>query len=151
MPKLSAWVKKHLSLGPSPKKRPRDALPVLPSPRRPITPESFATAACLLFQLPWDIRRMILSIALGGRTLHMDLVRQDEAWKWRGLVCCQYECGSPLDPWSGPRVWNDACLRYGRQRKFPEDNVGVMGFLLSCRQAYTEGIDFLYSANCINI
>jgi len=98
---------------------------------------------------------MILSIAFGGSTLHMDLARQDEAWQWRGLVCYQYDYGSqlpsPLDPWSSPHVWNDACLQYERQRKFPKDNVGIMGFLLSCKQAYTEGIDFLYSANCINI
>jgi hypothetical protein len=154
MPKLSAWVKKHLSPKTGPKKHSKDALPVLPSPRRPITQESFATAACLLFQLPWDVRSLILSIAFGSRTLHMDLVRRDEAWQWRGLVCYQNDHGSqpfPLSPWSGPHVWNDPCLHHESQRQFPEDKVGVMGFLLSCRQAYTEGIDFLYAANCINI
>jgi hypothetical protein len=32
-----------------------------------------------------------------------------------------------------------------------EYKFGMMGFLLSCRQAYTEGIDVLFSANCISI
>jgi hypothetical protein len=153
MPKLSAWLKKHLR--PSPKKHPKDALPMLPSPRRPITPESFTTAACLLFQLPWDIRCMIFSIALGGNTLHMDLARQDGTWKWGGLVCSQdgdvSQLPSPRHPWSTPRVWNDGCLQFQQQRRLPESNVGIMGFLLSCRQAYTEGIGFLYSANSIFI
>ncbi len=29
--------------------------------------------------------------------------------------------------------------------------IGVKGFLLSCKQAYTEGIDALFSSNCISI
>ena len=155
MPKFSAWVKKHLTLKPGPKKRSKDALPLLPTPRRPITPESFATATCQLFQLPWDVRSIILSIAFGGRTLHMDLVRQAETWQWRGLVCYQRRPGSQpsrLGPWSSPRIWDDPCFNYQDSSPPPPGyTFGVMGFLLSCRQAYTEGIEFLYSANCISI
>jgi hypothetical protein len=54
--------------------------------------------------------------------------------------------------WIGP--WNDPCLdwAYNHKGKSREDyNFGIMGFLLSCRQAYTEGIDVLYSTNCIHI
>ncbi|PVH93369.1 hypothetical protein DM02DRAFT_574504 [Periconia macrospinosa] len=140
---LSAWVKKYLL-------RSHPALPWLPKPRRPITPESFATAACLLFQLPWEIRSIILSLAFGGRTLHVDLVRQDGAWQWRGLVCDRNDSYVDWDPlsFSVPCVWGNARLRH---RKLRQDNWGVMGFLLSCRQAYAQGIDFLYSANRIHI
>jgi len=63
--------------------------------------------------------------------------------------------------WRGP--WIDECIkqmeegRHGRSN--PNDpavrsgvyDIGVMGFLLSCRQAYMEGVEFLYSANCISI
>ena len=54
--------------------------------------------------------------------------------------------------WLGP--WSDPCMQwvYEREGKFPEEyKVGIMGFLLSCRQAYSEGIDVLYSHNCISI
>lgn len=54
--------------------------------------------------------------------------------------------------WVGP--WCDPCqhLVYDRNCKLlKEYNIGIIGFLLSCRQAFTEGIDVLYSANCINI
>jgi hypothetical protein len=41
---------------------------------------------------------------------------------------------------------------YEREGKFPEAySIGIMGFLRSCRQAYSEGIDVLYSSNTISI
>lgn len=64
--------------------------------------------------------------------------------------------------WIGP--WNDGCIEDMEycdcvwdtspeaiergKRKF---YTGITGFLLSCRQTYTEGIDVLYSANCISM
>jgi hypothetical protein len=154
MAKLSAWVKKQLRSKPSPKKQSTDQLPFLPSLRPSITLTSFDTQACLFFQVPYDIRSMILSMAFGGRTLHVDIVRQEAGWQWRGAVCYRNMSRLPSMryAWLGP--WNDPCMQwvYERKGKFPEEyNVGIMGFLLSCRQAYTEGIDVLYSANCISI
>ena len=155
MTKLSGWIRKHFMSKSRSKKQSTDRLPFIPSSRRPITPVSFDTPTCLFFQLPYDILTMILTIAFGGRTLHVDIVRREEAWQWRGAVC--YWIDSRLPPyWKYIRLslWNDECLKdvYESRRKFPEyRNLDIMGFLLSCRQAYTKGIDTLYSANCICI
>jgi hypothetical protein len=130
-------------------------------------PTSFDTPA-RLFQLPYDIRSIILMMAFGERTFHVDIFREEEeqAWQWRGAICRRNYSTLQWNmlrlpsmrnvryAWVGP--WNDPCLQgvYGRQckGKFPEEyHVGIIGFLLSCRQAYTEGVDILYSANCINI
>ncbi|RMZ73102.1 peroxisomal membrane PEX31 [Pyrenophora seminiperda CCB06] len=149
---LRAWVKKKLHR----KKRTHRHLPVpsLPSPRRPLTPVSFTTPAFLLFHLPYEIRTMIFDLAFSNRILHMDIVRQERsAWKWRGAVC--HRNGPWLQQhvryvWLGP--WVDDCIErvygYGRQETFPEEyNIGIMGFLLSCKQAYAEGIHVLYNTN----
>lgn len=157
MAKFSAWVKKHLRSKPSPQKQvqPKAQLPFLPQQRRPITPASLDTPTCLLFKLPYDIRSIILLMAFGDRTLHADIVLQDNSWQWRGAVCYRNmynRLPCPRYTWCGP--WNDPCLQwvYAREGTFPEGyNVGIMGFLQSCRQAYREGIDVLYSANCINM
>jgi hypothetical protein len=154
MAKFSAWIKKHLRSSPSPKPQPKDQLPFLPSLRRSITLKSFDAPTCLFFQLPYDVRSMILLEAFGDRTLHVDLVRQEESWQWRGAVCHRNMSRLPSSQyaWLGP--WADPCMQwaYERKGKFPEVyNVGIMGFLLSCRQAYSEGIDVLYSSNCISI
>lgn len=93
-------------------------------------------------------------MALGGHTLHMDLDRQKKSWQWRGAVCWGKSFNVPTKPYHGPGVWNDACLRraYDHDGKFRKDyNPGIMGFLLSSRQAYDEGIHILYSANRISI
>ncbi|EMD58595.1 hypothetical protein GGP41_006050 [Bipolaris sorokiniana] len=155
MAKLRAWVKKHLSSSSDPKKQSKDQLPFLPSSRRPVTPTSLSTPGCLFFQLPGDIRTMILNLAFGRRTLHMDIVRRDEAWQWRGAICHRNLAGAQSSmrygwygPWIDYYTWN-AC---GCKETPPEEcNIGIMGFLLSCKQAYTEGIDFLYSTNTIDI
>jgi hypothetical protein len=154
MAKFNAWIKKHLRSSPSPKKQPKNQLPFLPSLRRSLTLKSFDTPACLFFQLPYDVRSMILLEAFGDCTLHVDLVRQEESWQWRGAVCHRNMSRPPSIQyaWLGP--WNDPCMQwaYEREGKFPEAySIGIMGFLLSCRQAYSEGIEFLYSSNCISI
>ncbi|USP80350.1 uncharacterized protein yc1106_07624 [Curvularia clavata] len=94
-------------------------------------------------------------MAFGGRTLHIDIVQQNEAWQSRGAVCnrnlpgllpsMQYTCISPLNEQC------PECYSEGKGRDLESYNMGIMGFLLSCRQAYTEGIEFLYSTNSINI
>jgi hypothetical protein len=98
---------------------------------------------------------MILTMAFGGHILHVDVVRQEEAWQWRGIICSRrMQKVQPLERylWRGP--WQDNCTnrRYGWHEEFPENHsFGIMGFLLSCKQAYTEGLEFLYSANSISI
>ena len=54
--------------------------------------------------------------------------------------------------WRGP--WGCSCIEERIERTGIISNahtIGIMGFLLSCKQAYIEGIDFLYSANWISI
>ncbi|EUC40275.1 hypothetical protein COCMIDRAFT_109253 [Bipolaris oryzae ATCC 44560] len=155
MAKLRAWVKKHLPSRPGHKKQSKDQLPFLSSSRRPVTPTSLSTPGCLFFQLPGDIRTMILTMAFGGRTLHVDIVRRDEAWRWRGAVCHRNLAGTQSSmrygwhgPWIDYYMWNDC----GCKETPPEEcKIGIMGFLLSCKQGYTEGINFLYSTNTIDI
>ncbi|KAF2007435.1 hypothetical protein P154DRAFT_614791 [Amniculicola lignicola CBS 123094] len=160
MTKFSAWVKKHLRSKPGRKKQPTDSLPFLASSRRSLTLMRFDAQTCLFFQLIDDVRSIILLMALGERTLHVDIARQEEAWKWRGAACPRNEYTLPCTRfgWCGP--WMDDCLRevYEREEKSPRDRkvperykIGALGFLLSCRQAYAEGIDVLWSANCIFI
>ncbi|KAF2124897.1 hypothetical protein P153DRAFT_370244 [Dothidotthia symphoricarpi CBS 119687] len=157
MAKLIAWVRKHLVFRPGREKQSADQLPFLSSPRRPITPTSFGTPTCLLFQLPYDIRSIITFIAFGGRTFHVDVVHQEGTWQWRGGVCIRNRpelLPSMRYGWLGPCFdlctrEMDSCKRTGKTSN--AHDIGIMGFLLSCRQAYTEGIDILYSANCISI
>src|SRR5690242_12446858 len=152
MAKLRAWVKKHLVSTPAPPNQPANQLPFLPTPRCSITPPLFDTA-CPFFELPFDIRELILLAAFGGCTLHMDILRQENSWQWRGAVCRRNESRIfSRYGWTGP--WNDLCLGWDFKRSgeiLQENRPGIMGFLLSCRQAYAEGIDILYSANCIHI
>jgi hypothetical protein len=55
----------------------------------------------------------------------------------------------PLE-WPLERPMPTGSMRANRQ-KVPENfSVGVVGFLVSCKQVYTKGIDILYSSNCIN-
>jgi hypothetical protein len=153
MAKLGAWVTKHLVFRP---RRQEQATgegqpPFLSLPRRPITPTSFDTTTCLFLQLPYDIRSIILFMAFGGRTFHVDLEHQEENWQWRGNVCMRSSWSSAMwYGWLGP--WFHANSReMQKQDCYKAHDIGVMGFLLSCRQAYTEGINVLYSANCISI
>jgi hypothetical protein len=177
MAKLSAWVKKHLSRKPhirlGPKLEIENELPFLPSPRRPITPNSFDTPACSFFQLPYDIRNIILTTAFGGRTLHVHIETQEDALQdatnhvrtvdlrdfpaWRGAICGS-EMSTKQYAWANR--WNDECMKLWHyisthkpelEERGVEYNIGITGFLLSCKQAYAEGIEVLYSANCINI
>ncbi|EAT78752.1 hypothetical protein SNOG_13728 [Parastagonospora nodorum SN15] len=157
MTKFGAWARKHLVCGPGRKKQSTDQPPFLPSKRRPITPTSLVAPTCLFFQLPYDVRSIILFMAFGGRTFHVDIVHHEGNWQWRGGVCIR-NCTrhgtarpSMRYGWRGP--WGCSCIqRIERTGTISNaHSIGIMGFLLSCKQAYTEGIDILYSANCINI
>lgn len=130
-------------------------LPFLPSSRRPITPTSLSTPGCPFFQLPAEIRNMILTMAFGGRALHMDIVRSHEGWVWRGAICHLKLPGALSSTryyWESDICPNDRWNACGCKETPPEEyKVGIMGFLLSCKQAYTQGIDILYSTNIITI
>ncbi|KAH6695635.1 hypothetical protein F5X68DRAFT_198686 [Plectosphaerella plurivora] len=209
--KLTKWIQNRVDNLPF-RKPSEDRPPYLPSPRpRPLTPTSSAEVlvqppSCLLFtQLPALIRRDILLLAFGNRTLHMDLVfdlplypppeehawdtplarcarrhaaiyKPDfednmeklvpRAWRWCGCAChasrilnrdlLQFNTGI----YAARNIHNDRCLEgvceIGRSKDFklnwPDDcQIRIMGFMLSCRQAYAETIDILYGANNIAI
>ncbi|USP74836.1 hypothetical protein yc1106_02110 [Curvularia clavata] len=104
-------------------------------------------------------------MAFGGLVLHMDAVHEEKSWRWEGAVCNRN--GAKLLPsmrygWIGPS--NDSCIRQMKdhKRSWPTNPdafvagpetwcIGIMGFLLSCRQAYAEGIEVLYSTNYISM
>ncbi|CAG7557522.1 unnamed protein product [Fusarium equiseti] len=146
-------------------------IPVLPSPRpRAITPygfrdveESWGEKPTALYQTsPWfrvpaNIRRDILRLAFGDRRLHIGLfynrhhrARDVQHWRWFGSFCHRrvvpYRASSPMTSGAnhyGP--WTDACKSADPLRRY----MGIMGWLLSCRQNYAETIDVLYSTNTI--
>lgn len=150
MTKLSVWLQSCLHTKRKPKKWSPDQLPILLSKRRPITPTSFDQRACRFFQLPYDVRSIILLMAFGERALHVHIERDGEIWLWKGQVCHWVRVGFP--PALG-QSWSESCLQKNNLSGIPQEQlqIGIMGFLLSCRQAYAEGIDILYSANLIII
>jgi hypothetical protein len=165
MTKLGAWFRAHLVFRPVREKQSMDQPPFFTSTRRPITPTSFDTATCLFFRLPYDIRSIILTMAFGERVLHMDIAHEEETWRWKGTVCNRNgprQLPSMRYAWLGP--WNDNCMQQMENHKRNWSTrphayrtgpevwcIGIMGFLLSCRQAYAEGIDVLFSDNYISI
>lgn len=204
--KLTIWLQRRLRGSKSKSaKQSADRPPYFPSPRpHTLTPNDSQEylennhiqaqpSSCALFaNLSADIRREILLLAFGKRTLHMDLVfdhplislptevqagaasrkchgshaalntqqlgysapglplqmhhDKPKLWRWGGTVCHR---NVPLEPdsvmawmygWKGP--WNDYCQLgnadychfYGGQ--WPgKCIIGIMGFLLSCKQA----------------
>jgi hypothetical protein len=66
-----------------------------------------------------------------------------ERWLWAGGVC-QRDASPP---------YLDSCFKSGRRDRAVEVtfSVGAMGWLLSCRQAYVEGIDVLYGTNTMHM
>jgi hypothetical protein len=98
----------------------------------------------------------------GGNGLSID-TDSPERWTWSGCVCQRNHrlaaCFKPekwTGHWTGP--WADRCLE-ARVKHSPEPRlqwpvkyqIGIMGWLRSCRQAYLEGIDVLYRTNMIHI
>ncbi|KAF4943212.1 hypothetical protein FGADI_13561 [Fusarium gaditjirri] len=88
---------------------------------------------------------------------------QAEAWQWQGSRCHRYPPNLEKD--QGPMTqgglegqWDDSCVNGGdpdiceawREVGGPSAcEIGVMGWLLSCRQNYMETIDVLYSTNTL--
>ncbi|CAH0000721.1 unnamed protein product [Clonostachys byssicola] len=171
----------------------------------------------LFFNLPPTLRRDILILAFGDRTLHMHLdyqhpfhLRKDiefqdsfeyiyfssdqhnqfhgriqnfksqfagkrhdvdrpKEWHWFGCVCHrsppagefgieQLSCGrtrSRLD--YGKELDEDGCMNgagacANHSGQWPHKcQIQIMGWLLTCRQAYIEGMDVLYRTNTIHI
>lgn len=167
MSSLSNWVRKKFSKedretgnqntnsqapSPGPPSIESPALP--PSRPRILTPSPpkeslFASAPCgsensAFFQrLPFEIRCMILTEAIGNRTIHIDLTQYAQrpikrrprarGWYWSGSVCRRTQEGAaPFDD----------LLRIGQRPRAGMENLyfGAMGWLVSCRQALVSPI-----------
>ncbi|VUC28001.1 unnamed protein product [Clonostachys rosea] len=129
----------------------------------------------LFTHLPAEIRRQILIHAFGGRTVHLDLDFEHQEsgvgeLRWSSCVCHSNKPGlshklrysdeffklrdkiraaekrNPLDCPSIPEEL------LSQPRPIPDEcRVGASGWLLSCRQAYVEGIEVLYHTNTIHL
>ncbi|EEP75627.1 predicted protein [Uncinocarpus reesii 1704] len=124
-----------------------------------------AVANSPLFKLPPELRNLIYEFAFGGRILHLELQpkficmypvgmslgyksqyhcddsTEREFWHWWSSVCRRHPVKDP---------WMDHCRRnWAESLLFPSGKcpLGIMGFMLTSRQAYAECIDVLYRAN----
>ncbi|KAF5618384.1 hypothetical protein F52700_12333 [Fusarium sp. NRRL 52700] len=73
-------------------------------------------------------------------------------WSWSGCICARKydpELGPMTRGGLNPGPWIDRCCDPVNVPKPPPENIGIMGWLLSCRQNYAEAIDLLYSTNTI--
>lgn len=87
--------------------------------------------------------------------------RGSKAWRWGSSVChrdMEWRPKRLARYKTGP--WDDHCMEGGptlvcthRFGGTPPGScrVGAIGFLLSCRQAYAEGTDIVYTTNCISL
>ncbi|EEH37444.2 hypothetical protein PAAG_07862 [Paracoccidioides lutzii Pb01] len=109
------------------------------------TDPSLAVRDSMFFnKLPPELRRQIYVLAFGNGVVHVEDDGTDH------LSRMAYFCPYALD-WRLPRE-DDCEDAYGRALdKFGRVLIGVMGWLLSCRLAYIEAIDVLYSANTIRL
>ncbi|KAF5664497.1 hypothetical protein FHETE_7088 [Fusarium heterosporum] len=142
----------------------------LPDPRpRALTPDATCSQAptalfqesCIWFKVPPNIRRDILRLAFGDTRLHLELTydhprnhrgdspdeSQPQSWQWWGSRCHRLSPDEavqqrPMTNDGLPGPWSDEC----RDTDIP---IGIMGWLLSCRQNYSETIDILYSTNVL--
>ncbi|KAH8899031.1 hypothetical protein GQ53DRAFT_363223 [Thozetella sp. PMI_491] len=74
---------------------------------------------------------------------------ESQAWQWRGCRC--------MNQLQMTGVYHQGCIP-GMARCWQHEadvpwyhQIGAMGWLLACRQAYMEGIEVLYGANAIRI
>ncbi|KAF5638661.1 hypothetical protein F25303_7634 [Fusarium sp. NRRL 25303] len=75
-------------------------------------------------------------------------------WSWNGCICARKhdpELGPMTRGGLNPGPWIDRCCDPINIPKPPPENIGIMGWLQSCRQNYAETIDVLYSTNIIII
>ncbi|CAG7566155.1 unnamed protein product [Fusarium equiseti] len=104
------------------------------------------------FRIPPNLRRDILLLAFGDRRLHMCLkcdADPPNTWHSFGMVCRHVPTGEkgPMTRGCLDGPWSDECDCPGEHL----ESIGIMGWLLSCRQNYAETIDILYSKNTILI
>ncbi|KAH6995884.1 hypothetical protein BKA56DRAFT_472834 [Ilyonectria sp. MPI-CAGE-AT-0026] len=99
--------------------------------------------------------------AKGGQSPLLVNRHRPKQWAWRSSVCHRDSPDAYSRP-PGRRVQpaQDRCRFGGRDRRYCESwpgegpskcFIGIMGWLLSCRQAYLEGIEVLYSTNTFNM
>ncbi|KAG7414760.1 hypothetical protein Forpe1208_v006984 [Fusarium oxysporum f. sp. rapae] len=75
-----------------------------------------------------------------------------KVWSWNGCICARKydpELGPMTRGGLNPGPWIDRCCDPINVPKPPPENIGIMGWLQSCRQNYAEAIDVLYSTNTI--
>ncbi|KAM0326346.1 hypothetical protein ACHAQA_006947 [Verticillium albo-atrum] len=127
--------------------------------RRPFAPEPFTAPEKEHPHAHIFCDHMYFHSGQGFRRITVDK-SQPKAWRWFGCVCharaADIDAFDPsladvvdlstdgcltgrtdCDAWPG--TWPGRCF------------VGVMGWLLSCRQAYVEGVEILYATNIIHI
>ncbi|KAF5260725.1 hypothetical protein FOXYS1_8608 [Fusarium oxysporum] len=107
------------------------------------------------FKLPPNIRRDILRLAFGDRRVHMSLSFREkhtsddekvESWQWYGSICHRGETPRPRgNAAEQQEFWEDDC----KHGDIEPQKIGVMSWLISCRQNYAEMVDLLYSSNTI--
>ncbi|OBS20327.1 hypothetical protein FPOA_06700 [Fusarium poae] len=141
----------------------------LPNPRpRALTPDDTCSDApvarfqesCQWFKIPPNIRRDILRLAFGDERLHLQLIhgyQEDtfaedpdhprQGWRWTSSRCHRLSSddiaqGHAMTNGGLPGPWADDCRLKGAP-------IGIMGWILSCRQNYSETIDILYSTNTL--
>ncbi|EEY18486.1 conserved hypothetical protein [Verticillium alfalfae VaMs.102] len=82
---------------------------------------------------------------------------RSKRWRWYSCVChSDLPCGT--QSWSRfAEPCDDACSDFGSCcSEWPGEapskcSIGIMGWLLTCRQAYTEGLDVLWGTNTLRV
>ncbi|KAK2669352.1 hypothetical protein RAB80_014878 [Fusarium oxysporum f. sp. vasinfectum] len=166
---------KQLPLLPNP--RPRALTPSLTPGDEVISnlaPRPLYQESCFWFKVPPNIRRDILRLAFGDTRLHIYMNRgypdvppePDSKQKYGNGRAPDVTVTPPsIAKAQGPMThggskgpWIDFCRNGGdphiceawREDEGPSAcNIGVIGWLLSCRQNYMETIDVLYSTNML--
>ncbi|KAK3290988.1 uncharacterized protein B0H64DRAFT_50422 [Chaetomium fimeti] len=128
------------------------------------------------FDLPLELRHLILRTAFGDRTIHIDLRSRnslhpqplhtdpcppDRLWMWYSCFCYkrQRDGGHAGANTHFHALFADGCWAGGKRCCTPdqrdllpeEGRIGVMGFLLSCKRACDEGLSILYATNTISV
>ncbi|KAH6964620.1 hypothetical protein DER45DRAFT_557042, partial [Fusarium avenaceum] len=144
----------------------------LPDPRpRALTPDATCSQSpvalfqesCSWFKIPPNIRRDILRLAFGDACFHLQLVyghpaggrydppdeSQPQGWRWCSSRCEPYSHDN--NPHKLLTVDDNLLASCVQEYDDDDEKVGVMGWLLSCRQNYSETIDILYSTNVLSL
>ncbi|CAJ0553145.1 Ff.00g116570.m01.CDS01 [Fusarium sp. VM40] len=149
------WEERIQQLVKLPDSRPRALTPDATCSQSPV---ALFQKSCAWFKVPPNIRRDILRLAFGDTRLHLQLVygqpggdspdeSQPQGWRWWSSRCHRLPHDDTpqrrtMTKGGLPGPWDDECHDDGAP-------IGVMGWLLSCRQNYSETIDILYSTNVL--